>query len=492
MSARSHRARSRAVAALAVAALAASLAGCGDAGERPRRGPGAAVWATPAALAALDAAALDDLRAAGVRELFLEAGTVSWAGATPRLAPDLAPAPRQLPATLVVAGAWPPAAAAEADAPGVAARLAEQLAALALAAEGQGWLPVGFHLQPPAGGGDLRALAAVAPELAGLLGQALLSVGLDRHQLADEQARGVAQGVDFVVSVLYGQPPGEREEAAAWRLDEVADGVRRLEALEVDYLVGVVTVGGATVADRRGGGAATSRASLARLVAHPGLALSRDLSLEGWDRRVVTFETDKRIRVGDLELQPGQKLRAARLALVDLLALGRRLGAMDLEHRLGELYYRLPVPGEGLSLGAGGLAAAARGEQTPPRLEVTAERLGGGRALRIELTNRGDEATNVAFLDHNYVEVAVPGGVVTDVDPGRFRRYAVLAGGREAATMAEFRSADGVRLFVTAVDAGETVATGPIAIRGGGPVTIGGRFLLVDGSVYDLPPQAVP
>lgn len=489
---------------IVVTGLALVALACAGSGGRRSKPPAPAVWSDAPALAGLDLADLDRLREAGAGEVFLEA--VRLAGGpdgAPALVvvPDLA-AVHRLPVTLVVGGDGPLSAVGEEPA-AAARRLGEGLRAAALGAERAGLIPIGFHVAPRLAAGE-EALAAYADVLAALRREIdprlFLSADLDRRRLGDPAARRLAGAADFLVAFLYGQRPGEPEDADAWDLDAVERGARALEALGGDYWVGAVTLGGATVVDAAGTVSATVAAtSLARLAGDPALALGNSLALERGSRQVTVFTAARATRVAEARVAAGQRVRVVRPTPADLLELSRRLAGLNLAHYRGEILYRLPAPGEGLSLPAGALAHVLRGEEPPPELAVELTPRGGAgeqRLFTVTVTNRGSLPTGIARYDHNYVEVTVRGGAVVAVAPGSFRRYSLVVGGREPASMREARNADAARLFVPVLDAGEAVTSGLIDVRGSGGraplVVAGGRFVVAGGGVVELPTVEAP
>lgn len=482
--------------ALLLTAALAALAACGGP-ERPSKAEGSALWAGTPAVAALPPGTLERLRDAGIRELFVPAAEVSWEGGRARLEITLdGPLPRRVPATLVVGGEGPPAGAGEAAGEG----LGRELARLRLAAEGKGLLAVGVHLdQEPAAGGSLADLAALIEAARPEAGEGLLlSARLDPERLADPGAERLAEAADFLVCPLYGQRPEEPELEARWRLDAVAERVAALERLGADYLVEVVTLGAAYRLGPDGGRRdATAAADLVELVRNRALERSQALLLEGWDRRVLSFAAQRPTEAAGWRLAAGEGVRAVQLQGRDVVELRRRLRALELEHHLGELYYRAPEPGEGLALSLPVLADALLGVPAAADLAVElrdARRTAGGLVFRVALVNAGDGPTDVALYANNYVELRVPGGGLPSIAPGGFRRYAMMVGGREAADMQAFRGADTVRLYATLVGAGEEVVSGPIEARLGpaGTIEAGGLFALPGGEEYTLPASRWP
>jgi hypothetical protein len=274
----------------------------------------------------------------------------------------------------------------------------------------------------------------------------------------------------------------------------VEAGARAAVAIGRPFFAGVGTLGTALLVDAGGRPiAATTRTSLGRLAADRGLTVGRSVVLAGGNRQVTVFEAGRATRLGEQEVAPGQRIRAIRPTPGDLRELARRLSGLGLAHYRGAVYHRLPGPEERLSLPLAALAEVLRDRQPPPGLELTLTAGEGGRGstVRVTLANRGDLPTGVALVENNFVEVRVAGGAIGAVDPGRFRRYTLERGGREAASMQDVNNADAVKLFAPAVDAGASVASGPIEVRGGAAeVTAGGRFLLASGEVYELPPAA--
>lgn len=484
------------LAVLAVGLGALVTTGCGGV-EGPRKPPGSALWSDTESLAALPPGTLERLREAGLRELFVPAGTLAWPGGVPQLEVTLGGAlPRRAPVTLVVEGEPPPEAAGEE----AGERLGAELARLRLAAEGRGLLAVGVHLDLAASTAETvdRLATAAAGAHPGVGEGIFLSARLDPELLAEPAAEALAGAVDFLVCPLYGQPPEEREQAARWRLAEIAQRVARLEELGRDYLVGVVILGAAYRTGPDGARIdATTEADLTRLVRDPALDRTAERLLEGWDRRVLTFEVRRPTRAAGWELDRGETVRAVQVQGRDLVELRRRLGELDPAHYLGELYYRAPGPEERLALPLPNLADALLGVPPSADLEVElrdARTVAGGLTFRVALVNAGEGATDVAFYATNYVEMRLPGGTFAEVSAGDFRRYAMMVDGREATDMRAFRNADTVRLYATLVEGGEEVVSGPIVVRAPSApsIEVDGEFALPGGSIHKLPVQRWP
>jgi hypothetical protein len=277
----------------------------------------------------------------------------------------------------------------------------------------------------------------------------------------------------------------------------VVEGVRALEELGGDYLVGVTTVGAAYRLGPDGGRLdATAAADLTELVRNRALERTSDRLLEGWDRRELTFAVQRRTEAAGWDLAAGEVVRAVQLQGRDLVELRRRLRDAETEHYLGELYIRAPRPEERLALPLGLLADALLGVTARAELTIElrdARRTADGFSFRVALLNVGESATDPADVASNYVELRVPGGRIASVAPGGFRRYAMFVGRNEVTDMRAFRHADTVRLFATLVDAGEEVVSGPVVVRtSAGAIEASGRFLLPGGGEYELPEQRWP
>lgn len=470
---------------------------CGGAAERPIKAAGSVLWIEPATVSSLDPERVDQLRQAGIRELFLEGAEMRWEGSQPTLTGE--PVPRSLPrapVTLVIRGPWPRALADDAEV--AAAGLDAALDRLRLQAEGQGILPVGFHFAPAAG--EPYSLASLAAVLSARQGTDLfLSIEIPPRTLGTDEAAEAVRAADFVVANLLGQRPEEAERPEAWRSADADAAVAALEALGARYLVGVVTLGAAY---RLGGDgervAMTTQASPKDLVRHRALERTRARLLEGWDRRVLGARAVRATELAGWKLAKGEKVEAIQLLPVHLIDLRDRLRFDNLSGYLGESYYRLPRTGEGLSLAVADLVDALTGVTTEPHLEISIpQRQTSGEtvAFRVWLRNLSERSTDVAFYDQNYVEVTVEGGVVVDVAPGEFERYAFEQDGLPIRNMRALRSANGVKLFVPIVEGGDAVRSGTILVRGrpGRPpaLIVGGRFLLPGGGEMTLARRAV-
>jgi len=476
----------------------ASLGGCALAlaacfgGHREPKAPGIAIWIGPGARD-LDVAALGRLADQGVTEYFVESARLEWDGARPRLVALHAPrAARQERTTLVVTGAWP---AADIDAAAAASALATQLDGLRLAAEREGRLPVGVHLDLNATGaweGYGRALEKLRSALDDRL---YLSASIALADLASPGLEKRIEALDFVVGFLYGQRPGEVERPEAWDLQDVESATGRLDALGRPYYLGAVTIGTASWRDRGGAVRGTTSAlDLGALVREGRLELKRGFSLEGIDRQVYEFRARSPLVVGAWALSTGDSVRVVRAATSNVEELLRRCGAWSARRLLGQVFWRLPAADERMSLTAANLADALAPAPSTPALDLLVERIAAGRdqwQLRLTLTDANDESTDLGFYDANYVELGVEHARIADVEPGDFSRFELYSHG-EGGTMRALREADTLRLFAPIVEGRQRLASGPIVLLLTGPeavVRTSGRFLRTDGELSILEPR---
>lgn len=474
----------------AVVVLSLAVLGACGADRGVERPPGSAVLGAVDEVGALAPGDLEHLRRAGVREVFVEAGELGWEGEAPRVEGRLAGtgdlAAARLPAVLSVHGAWSPPAGAETEAVGAA--LADALLALSRRGVVAGLAVTGVHVDLQVAPGEAvdaygRALSVVREELSEDL---VLAVSLDRALLRSPEAEVLAEPADVLVAFLFGPRaagrPGPRGEAA-WSLDGVEADLGRLAELGTPYLVGIGTVGGVA----RAGGAEErwTGVRLGALLADRALDPRPAPLFGSADAQLYPFVVRRPTRLGEWDLAAGEEIEARRLAPHHLRALVERVEAAGSPLHLGQLYDRLPRPGEGLALTPAELAAAADPAAAAPRLELVLERAGGG--LRVRLAHRGGAATEVAAFDHNYVEVRLAGGSFGAVDPGGFARYELLADGRRAADQAALRRADTLRLYTQFLEAGDEVASG--VVRHSGAATATARFLMPDGTVVEAAPE---
>ncbi len=492
----------RLVAAMAVLFVTAGLlASCGGGVARPEKAEGSALWVAAGDVGRLDAETRAMLRGGGIRELFVEAGTLAAEGGTLAVAAGLGDAAGvRMPVTLVVGGEWPAAADPEA----AAAALAPALRTLRRRAEERGLTPVGYHLDvvPPRGEDALeRYAAALEATREAVDADLLLSASLDPQTLAAEGAEAVAGAVDFVVPFLYGQRPDAGPAPAgdaAWDLGAAEPALARLAELGRPYLLGIGTAGVLRRLGRDGETVEETReARLRDVVGRPALAPGRAALLDALDRQSYAFEAERAVVLGRWRLGRGEQVQVLRLSAHHLRRAAARAEEVSPELHLGQVYVRLAAAGEDLSLSPGELAAAGGEGPLVPELAVTVEPAGGRGRFRVRLANRGPVATDVAYYETNYVELrALGGGTIASVDGGGFQRYQIEHEGRRVADTRALRAADRVKLFAPLVEPGDEVVSGPVEIRGaprGGPVVVAtARFAVPGGELAEPPAVTWP
>lgn len=462
------------------------LAACSPGRERLEKPPRSMLW-VPAGLqvAFADLARLEEV---GVAELFVEAARLSWEGGAPRLEPlELFELPRRTGVTLVVRGGW---TAGEMELEPAVRSLAQALAALRPRAENRGLVPLGFHLDLEAGG-DLEGYGALLAALQEHLDSPLyLSATVERAWIGRPGLEAVAGAVDFLVPFIYGQRPGEEEATEAWDLRRVEDNLRRLEELDRDYMVGVITLGRLVhLGPRDGQLDDTTRAALGSLVRHPGLELSHGFMLEGGDRQIYRFQPRGTVRVGEWTVAKGESVRVSTLSSHHLEELQRHLGSLELEHRLGNLYYRLPEPEEGLSLTFENLlnGLSPQVSTATPQARLVPE---GRDRYRVVVENASPEPTDVALLGSNYVELRVEEGSFGQVEPGDFVRWELLRPDRGGELVRTFRGATVLRLYLPYLGPLQRAESGLIQVAGGREdgITAGGEFMVPGGRTVEVVP----
>lgn len=466
------------------------FAGCFG-GSRPQKQPDSALWLT-ADSGEFGAEAQSRLAALGLKEVFLDAAELEWAG-NPRLRRLAAPTiPRRTPATLVVSGRWLPG-----DRPpdGLATALLSELSALRVEAEQRGLVVVGYHFEVEAGD-YAESLAKTLGRLRTLLGSNyFVSAGFGRKALAGPQAKTIADGVDFVVGMIYGQRPGEAEDPTAWDLVSVEESFRRLEGLKRPYFTGAVTLGTAALRGLDGETRAVSTAlSLRDLIQARNLELKPGFSLQGIDRQVWEFVARGPAHAGPWDLAPGESIRVVRTATPFLEEFRRRLGAWESTHRLGDVLYRLRRDDERLSLSVDNLADVLAPNAAAPVLDLSLEKVSASAnrwIVKVRLANRSSESTDLAYFDSNFVQLQIAGAKVGEAAPGGFQRIELLVDG-EKGTMRAFREANTVRLYLPLLEENQEVTSGEIELKLAQRVptlALSASFLLADGRDLTLEPR---
>lgn len=481
------RALARIVGSIVLAPFAAL--GCFGGSTEPKPS-GSALWlaSDSGELVAEDQARFAGL---GLKEVFLDAGDLVWDEALSIRRRELPTVPKRTPSTLAVHGLWLPGEREPLD---LAKVLLAELLALRIEAEQSDILVIGYHftVEPGERGEHFaKTLAALHRKLDG---KAFLSLSFDRRQLDGPDAKLIASAVDFVVCFLYGQYPGEAEDPTAWDLQAVEGNFRKLEALGRPYLTGAITLGTAYLHDRTGKPRSrTTLLSLGELVNGRQLELKPGFTLEGIDRQVFEFVAQGPTTIGEWRLDRGESIRIVRTATPLMEEFRRRVGAWESPMRLGEVYYRLPRAGERLSLSAENLATVLGPENSRPELDLSIARAmdsGERWIVSVRLENRGGESSDLAFFDNNFVELAVDGATVLDVEAGDFRRVDLFHDG-ERGTMQALRAANQVRYYLPLLEGRQVAESGPteLVLKLPEPVLrISASFLLPDGHLLTTDP----
>ncbi len=447
-----------------------------------------AVWVDPA-VAGPTAEELGPLTAHG--ELFVEFGRLEWSSGTPRVVEgERADLPPRTPVTLVVFGDWPRDFGAL-DEAGLA--LGEELQSVTLQGESRGWRIVGVHLEAF----DVRDLEGFGKVLAAsqekLSPELFLSVSVPRYWLDQEALQGVADAVDFLVPELYGQRPGVEIWDPAWTLTRTVADARRVDALGRDFLVGVSSVGVAILDSKAGVSGVRTRGSLRELALSPALELVPGFSLSGIDGRRYSFRAQGAVRFGGEPLGIGEKLEVIGLGISNLQDFRAALVGAGLARYRGEVFYRLPAAEERFLLSRPQIVGVVQGDAPPASVAVAVvpgPRRGGRQQLTVSLQNTGQQATEIASIDHNYVELTAIDGYFSDADRGEFQRYQLLRRGGDGQAQATLRRANVLRLFRPILDLGDRVTSGTIQLTptGSDPrLRLTAAFLLPDGEVLRMP-----
>lgn len=456
-----------------------------------RRGAGSGVWiAAGGSLSTAEAAALE---AQDVKELFVESARLSWSGGQPTLETlPLGELPRRTLLTLVVTGELPTTF----DAGSAGAALGDLLRQHRLEREGAGLLPRGLHFDLQSRQTQLSAYAELLDEASDRGANGLhVSVTVPRQWVGADGLPRLAKVADSLLVLAYGQRPGELDDPAAWDLTEVRRLLRRVEELGRPYLVGVATLGRVARLDRRGGplGSTAVVGSLRDLLVSPRLVLARGFSLQGVDRQLWELEAVAATQIGPLQVEREDQVVVSRLASAHLGRYRADLARERLENRLGDVFLRLPVAGEGIGLSASNLVAGLSAEHPAPDLlpAVTLlSRRGKQLRLRLSLINRNQEPSDLSPLDHNWIDLEAPRGVWTDAEPGDFARAWLVRRTADGGVTAAYREPKILRLQLPLLLGGETVTSGllDLTMDPAAELTIRGRFVLPDGELLELPP----
>jgi len=466
-----------------------TVACAGTSKRPPRKSGGAAIWINSSS-ETLQPNLVSKLKEAGVEEVFLQAGRFdSSSGAVSTTVGDLS-LPGSLACTLVISGTFK----ANADHQAVARKMLEAFRELQIRVEQEDALVVGLHLDFTSVE-SFEAYGLLLQELRKGLSQKLfLSVSVQRSWIGDAALKLALEQVDFFVPFLFGQRVDEREDAEAWDLTSIERSLRAADALGRPYLLGIIDLGTATWSSPSGVvKERVTRISMKDLIRNQDLQLKPGFSLEGTNRRVYTFEAQRKTTVGEWTLVPEDSIKVVRVASSDLEELLRRLDIWANKNRIGQLYYRIPNAEERLSFGAESLASALKLDSKAVDLscEVTVQRrTGRGWLVRFSLVNNSGGFSELALLDNNFLEIKSESGhFETDVKPGDFQRFDLLKdiGGKRERT---FRSPDILRLYSPMLEGQQQVMSGDIEVVTANAPTflITGSFLLPEGRNLEIGP----
>ncbi|MEM8960766.1 MAG: hypothetical protein AAGD38_04745 [Acidobacteriota bacterium] len=481
--------RSRGILLLLVLPLTVLLTGCPDSWQRPVKPPTSALWIADSDVTPTVAqvAQLEDV---GLGEMFVVAGSLALdAGGslTKESLPDLPPSTA---VTLVVEGEAPRGEVSDTTLEAVL----DNLRQLRFDAEGKGLIPIGFHFdfsRRSAGQPPLEPYADLVSKVRKDLDRTLfLSVTVPRGWLDASKLKDLARAADFIVPFLYGQFPGEKEDPMAWDFAHLEEHLRRLEELDANYMIGFVTLGTATV----NGGEVSTEVALSDLMWNRGLDLQPGFSLQGVNRQVYEVEATQRVTVGPFELRKGDEIRVIKSAASHVEELLRLGSAWSFEHHIGQVYFRAPRADETLSLTVDNLINGLDSAPATPDLVLDAQlqrRTGRGYIFRFALVNENGEATELGYLDNNYLQVELDRGFFNkDARLGDFYRYVLYEIGDDGELIQMFRRADVLRLHAPVLGAQQTIRSGNVEIisPSAPEITMWASFILPDGRTLDVGP----
>lgn len=472
-----------------------ALVGCsgGWSFNAKERTPTSVVWLGQTS-APLEASEVARLKEAGVEEAFVHLAHFDASSADPVTLLQASQLPPSMPVTMVVSGTW--GEPSEID--GLAMQFAAAAQDMRFEVESEGSIPVGLHLDFTRAK-SLDSLRSFLQALRGELDRGLLlSLSVPRPWLQRDGLAAVAQSVDYIVPFLYGQRVNEKETSEAWDFITLEERVQKIEALDVPYMLGVVTLGSAS--HLRPNGAVRGRVtptSVQEILWNRDVKLRPSFSLDGVNRRVYEVVVEKATTVGPWSVSPGDVIRIIRAATSDLEELLRLLEAWETPHHLGQAYYRLPAPEEKLSLSLENLLNALDRTPAAPDLHLDASlqrRSGRGWLVRFSITNRNGEITELSLVDNNYLEVRCLNGVFGKAEVEDFYRYDLFQTNRQGEMERTFRRSPTIRLHIPILEGDQRVSSGDIEVHVDGQprFELSGRFLLPDGRTVELGPQPWP
>ncbi len=477
---------------LPLIACAVLLGACPESWRPPEKSPGSALWLGSRA-EPLESSDLARLSEAGISEVYLTVARLAPddpGGPLVRLeAPD---PPGSMPVTLAVAGKW----TGTEDAELLAGRVTEAIRGLRFDVEGRGGVPAGVHFDL----GSVESFDNYAAFLARLREELdrnlFLSVSLKRAWLDEPALEKIGKAVDFVVPFLYGQRVDEAEDGKSWDFIELELQLRKLEELGIPYQLGVIGLGTATHLNESGSvKARTTRLSLQEVIWNRDLRLRPGFSLSGVNRRVYAVVAKKPTRVGKWKLATGDGVRVVRGATSDIEELTRLVDAWAFPGHLGQVYYRLPSVEEKLSLTFENLLNALDPSPASPDLDLGVKlqrRTGRGWLVRLSITNRNGEITELSLVDSNFVQARALGGVFSSrVKVGDFYRYDLYRTREGGEPERDIRNPDLLRLHLPILEGRQQLTSGDVEVKvKGSPVLeVLGRFLLPNGKTVTVGPS---
>lgn len=478
---------------LTLALLQPALTGCFSGKARKQKTKASAIWVGNAS-ETLEAGTVARLKDSGVEEAYVavarfepDADQVLERFKTPDLGSSL-------PTTLAIRGKWP------IDGAGRAEDLAQKVSAAAeqlrFDVESRGMLVVGLHfdfISVSDFSSYATFLSAINKELAEEL---FLSVSLQRQWIDDEDLEAVVDSVDYVVPFLYGQRVNERDSGESWDFSEMERRLLRLEELKVPYQLGVITLGTASWISASGElKARTTRRAMADLLDNARLKIRPGFSFEAANRRVYVMGAERRTKVGDWELQPGDTVRMVRSATSDIEELLRLVDVWQLPHHLGQMFYRLPSEEEGLSLHSESLLLALDPEAASPEIELDVSvqrRTGRGWLMRFGLRGQNREFTELALLENNYLQIVSESGVFNrNVRTGDFNRFEIFKLSETGEPQTVRRNPNMLRLHLPILEGNQKASTGDVEVigRGDPALVLEASFLLPDGRTLKVGPK---
>jgi hypothetical protein len=266
-----------------------------------------------------------------------------------------------------------------------------------------------------------------------------------------------------------------------------------VDALGRDFLVEVAGLGRAILDPKDGLAGTRTRGTLRELALSPAMELVPGFSLSGIDGRRYSFRSLGAVRFGGEPLRLGSTIDVLGLGVSHVADFEAALAAAGMEHHRGTVFYRLPAPEERFLLHRSQMEGILGGEAPQAAVAATVESQGSrGRRHRLAVTlkNSGQRATEIASIDHNFVELTAVDGYFSDARPGEFQRYQLLNRGPGGEVRPSIRQPDVVRLFRPILDLGDTVTSGTLQLTATGPdphLRVTALFLLPEGELIRMP-----